>query len=194
HPKGRNDFTLQPNPFDTLLPHAESVRHVARLLDLDVTALAQDGDADGALQSCHALLNAGRSLGDEPIAISQLVRLSIERLTTNAVERVLARGEPSDQALADMQTALSAEALEPLSLHACRGERATLYILFHNLDLGVISLDDRGSPAEPTESFLSNAADLSKRPGNQPPHPHRGGGDRQETLARATSPLGALAA
>src|SRR5262249_32651780 len=75
-PEGRYPITYSPDWIGTLLPHVQDAREVAHLLECDADLRAQDGDADGALASCRAALNTGRSLGDEPILISQLVRIA----------------------------------------------------------------------------------------------------------------------
>jgi hypothetical protein len=104
-------------------PPRHQVLNVANLLAYDARRRAQDGDADGALASCRAALNAGRSVGDEPFLISQLVRQGCEHLAVGNAERVLAQTEPSDAALSQFQTLLEAEEAAPLLLVAFRGER-----------------------------------------------------------------------
>ena len=54
---------------------------MARLLQADAAIRAHNGDLDGALDSCRAILGAGRSIGDEPFVISQLVRIAIGMLS-----------------------------------------------------------------------------------------------------------------
>src|SRR5438105_3692037 len=87
----------------TLMPHLEQARTMARLLNLDAVQRAQEGDADGALASCGAALNAGRSIGDEPTCISQLVRAACQVGAVSSLERALAQGEPSRAALEKLQ-------------------------------------------------------------------------------------------
>ena len=107
---------------------AAVLNDVANILGYDARLRAQDGDADGALASCRAILNAGRSVGDEPFFFSQtLVRQTCGGSAANNAERVLARTEPSDAALRQLQSLLEAEAAEPLLLLAFRGERSRLY-------------------------------------------------------------------
>ncbi|MHC5542922.1 hypothetical protein ACYOEI_32260, partial [Singulisphaera rosea] len=160
---------------------------VARLLDFDVTARVQDGDADGALESCHALLNVGRSLGDEPFSISQLVRIAESFFATRAVMRTLARGEPSEEALAIMQGSLTDEFNEPILLHGLRGERAVFYELFSKLDRGELTLGQlAGGPWSPSVithrghlmyrynqgiclNFMNRAIAIGKKPVHEQP-------------------------
>ncbi len=138
-PEGRYAVAWAINPLETLLPHAQQSRNVARLLRLDAILRVHDGDGDAAIDSCRALLNVGRSLGDEPLAITQLVRIAIETLAVRSVEHVLAEGEPSDEALAAIQALLEAEESEPLLRIAARGERATLNELYVRLVSGEVT-------------------------------------------------------
>src|SRR5204862_3732227 len=100
-----------PNFVSTLLPHVEKVRNqVVNLLQDDAYLRAQEGDLHGALLSVRAMLNAGRSLGDEPVMITMLVRGWADGKTVATLDRVLAQGEVSASDLATMQELLEAEA------------------------------------------------------------------------------------
>ena len=84
------------NPIGTLMPTTQKMREAASLLDVDVIVLCYAGRSDEAVESCHALLNTARSLGDEPTLVSQLVRMAILAITRNAIERTLGWGEPTE--------------------------------------------------------------------------------------------------
>jgi hypothetical protein len=124
YPEGRYPITYSADFITTLTPHLQEARMVAYLLQFDVLLRAQEGDADGALGSCRATLNDGRSLGDEPFLISQLVRMAVRAIAVGQTQRVLAQGEPSETALRSLQELLEKEEAEPLMLTATRGERA----------------------------------------------------------------------
>ena len=96
--RGRHELVIGPTVIDTLLPETQAVRSVARLLDADAAVRAYEGDLDGALDSCRAIIGAGRSIGDEPTLISTLVHIAIDSTAMSATRRVLAQGEPSDAA------------------------------------------------------------------------------------------------
>src|SRR5262249_22665157 len=126
-PQGR--YTVEWSPdvrIATVLP-CQDARVVAMLLRFDAALRVHGGDADGALQSTHALLNAARSIGDEPEAISQLARISITANTILSLERVLAQGTPSAAALGAFQKLLEDELNEPILLYLARGQRAGQY-------------------------------------------------------------------
>jgi len=99
-------------------------RRAATLLHLDSILKAQDSQADEALAIALGILNCGRSIGDEPGFISQIVRMSCVMLAIRQMERVIALGEASDQSLRSAQELLQDEASQPLLLHGVRGERA----------------------------------------------------------------------
>lgn len=123
YPRGRHEVTLGPAIIDTQLDETQTARSVARLLEMDAMLRAHDGDLDGALDSCRAILNAGRSIGDEPFVISMLVRIAIDGVALNTARRVLALGEPSDAAIAKLQALIDDEAAQPLLTVALNGER-----------------------------------------------------------------------
>jgi hypothetical protein len=123
--KGRHPIFWTEDGMSTLVPHVQDVRELATLLGYDALLRAQERpDGDGALASCQAALNAGRSLGDEPLLISLLVRLATRSMALRKLERVLAQTQPSEPALAALQQLLELEEQQPLMLMAARGERA----------------------------------------------------------------------
>ena len=126
YPRGRHEVELSPNLLDTSLIESQHARGVARLLVSDAAIRSQRGDIDGALDSCRAALNVGRSIGDEPFLISTIVRAAIGGSAMQATRRALAQGEPSDAAAARLQEALLGELVEPLLLRGAKAERAIL--------------------------------------------------------------------
>jgi hypothetical protein len=142
-PEGRYLIRYSPDFLGTLVPHVQDVREVASLLAYDVLLRAQDGDADGALASCRAILNDARSIGDEPLSISQLVRIACRAIAVDKVQRALARGEPSEAALLQLQQLLKKEGPEPLLLLVARGERAGFDQLMEAVEAGKIKLSGR---------------------------------------------------
>jgi hypothetical protein len=136
-PHGRHAITWAPDAFSTALKCQEN-REVANLLCCDALVRAQAGDLTGAIVACHAAFHAGCSLGDEPTAISQLVRAALQWFAVQTVERVLAQGEPPADVLAALQSRLEAEEPAPLFLYAVRGERASGNMLFDNLRNGSV--------------------------------------------------------
>ena len=105
-PRGRHSIVYLPDTISILLPHAQPTRNLATVLSYDVLLRAHLGDVDGALESCRAGYNAGRSLGEEPFLICQLVRMNMRSVSHRSIERTLAQGQPSEAALEALQRLL----------------------------------------------------------------------------------------
>src|SRR5262249_53368466 len=88
----------------------QETREGATLLRLQAMRLAGEGRADDALPVVRQLLGTVRAACSEPILISALVSLALRNIAVAGLERVLAQGEPSADALAVTQRALEAEA------------------------------------------------------------------------------------
>jgi hypothetical protein len=142
---GRYPLAYQRNPLSTLVPHAQDTRVVTHLLRLDALLRMDAGDCAAAAVSCRAAFNAGRAIGDEPLAISQLVRLALFMAAGEAVERLLAQGELSDEELASLQHIVEEEAEYPGFRVACRGERAMVHLTVQAVVEGEIPLDVEGN-------------------------------------------------
>jgi hypothetical protein len=140
-----------PTLIDTPLQETQAARVVARLLAADAAMRAHDGDLDGALDSCRAILNTARSIGDEPFVISQLVRVAIGSLAMKSTRRVLGQGEPSDAALLRLIASIVNELDEPLLLYGMKGERATLTELIRRLGTGEVSISALGDVRTPMQ-------------------------------------------
>jgi hypothetical protein len=182
-PNGRYVVAWAPNPLDTDLPCQEA-RAVADLLRYDALLKSHDGDADAALRSVRASLNASRSIGDEPTGVSQLVRISGRAVALGSLERVLAQGEPSPDALAAVQQAVLEDERSNLLLFATRGERAVGFEMM--LDLRASSRNSMGplGPLQESLGFLkhqqaamlrytSRLAEIARLPVEEQPGPLR---------------------
>jgi ABC-type transport system involved in multi-copper enzyme maturation permease subunit len=110
---------------EVMLPHTEDARAVANLLAYDVSLRVHQGDADGAMRSCQALVNAARTI-DHPVAgPSQLTQRShLQERAFRKIERTLTRGTPSAKLLADLQELLEEDERQRLTLLAARAQRA----------------------------------------------------------------------
>lgn len=101
------------------------------------------------MTSCHAMLNVGRSIGDEPFLIAQLTRTACRIITLGQLERVLAKGEVPVELLERMQQLLERDEPEPLLLFACRGERGSVDGLIQRGRFGHVVAHQRDSLAPP---------------------------------------------
>jgi hypothetical protein len=111
----------------TAMAESQECRRIANLLNLQSMFQAQANQTDDALTTALGVLNAGRSVGDEPYTICQLVRMGCEGVAIRNIERVLAQGEPSEEALKLAQQLVEDEAGQPLLLMAVRGDRADTF-------------------------------------------------------------------
>ncbi|MFL5339522.1 MAG: hypothetical protein ACJ8F7_05075 [Gemmataceae bacterium] len=145
-PQGRFPVTWAPDFISTILPCQEA-RVVGTLLRLDATLLVQDGQAESAVRSAVAILNCARAIGDEPLAISQLVRIALTHIAVATVERILAQGEPSPAALESLQRELEKELAEPVLVYMARGERAGQFRLYQGMMDGTASLSQVSGPS-----------------------------------------------
>ncbi len=141
-PHGRHPIRYQRDVMSTLLPTVQESRRVTELLQYDILLRLQENDPEGALVACRAILNAGRSLGDEPIIICQLIRMAIQGMAQRQLERVLAQGQVSEPSLAQMQKLLEEEEGHRVLLVAARGERGTLPHILQYLESGERSLNE----------------------------------------------------
>jgi hypothetical protein len=123
-PTGRYPEAFTGGICGTPLLHLETIVALKQLLFCDALKHIHDGDLDAALRSDRALLNSGRSIGDEPTSHSQLIRASLHMLDAQALERILAHGQPSDAAMKETQLLFEDEGNQNLLLQGARGLRA----------------------------------------------------------------------
>jgi hypothetical protein len=125
-PTGRYDVSWPSDRFEHHIPHLDHVTNVAELLEADGVLRADDGDYDGALGSVRGMLNAGRSVGDEPYLISQMHRKARGVYAVHTLERVLGQGEPSVKELRITEQLFDLEEEEVRSafILALKGARA----------------------------------------------------------------------
>jgi tetratricopeptide (TPR) repeat protein len=137
-PRGRFILKHSDDFLSTLFPDHHSARRLADWLQHDAYLLAHEGKYDEAVQSCQACLNTGRTMADDLFLIGYLIRVANQTIAIDALERVLAQGEASDESLKAMQGLLDKETKESTSLTAIRGERAGIHMLFDNIRTGKV--------------------------------------------------------
>ena len=143
HPRGHHVIVVGDRPFVESLEETQGTRVVAHLMKTDALLAAQSGDAVRGLRAAHAILNAGRSIGDEPTLISTLVHFACDSITTEVAMRVLALNDATGSLteLAALQTALYVELNEPVLLNGLRGERAVVNHFFEGINTGRVTAD-----------------------------------------------------
>jgi len=113
-------------------PHLGKLKTCAQLLGREAVASAGKGRADLAAQFLSDGLGLGRSLEQEPLLISQLVRMACDSITQTSLEEALSlRAFPEEQ-LVSLQAALREEerTVEPSLARAFATERWSLVRLF----------------------------------------------------------------
>ncbi len=134
-PEGRYPVDW-PKSIVMAIPHVDRANVVTRILSNEGRLHMYMGDTDKAWVCCRASFNVARSLGDEPITLSQLVRARIAMDAIRQFERTLAQGQVGDSNLADMQKLLLDEIQQPAVLITVRGERAFLDSIFSKVATG----------------------------------------------------------
>ncbi|WP_149114349.1 hypothetical protein [Limnoglobus roseus] len=120
----------------TLIPHVDTVRKVCDLLQAEGTCAALSNDSDRALIAAICCVQAGRSIGDEPFFISQLIRLQGSTMAVTVAEQTLAKNVAKGELLAELQDRLAAEVEASRFLTTMRMERACLNQLYENFRTG----------------------------------------------------------
>jgi hypothetical protein len=139
-PRGRHRLSYQRNILNTLLKDQAEARRIVWLLVCDAMRYDQKGDIVNAMISCRAAFNAARSLGDEPLALSQLIRNAAVISVCRAIERALAQGEPAPEDLVALAPLFVIEDAFPDLLITARGERAGDQALFDAIESGDVSM------------------------------------------------------
>jgi hypothetical protein len=161
-PRGKYEVRWQLFVANTPLP-SQSAREAVNLLQKDAWLLSQRGQADAALEHVVSIVNAGRSVGDEPGTISQLIRMAAQSVAVHTCERALAQGTPSDAALAKAEKVLLEETKDPLTLYAMRGERAHFYRFLEAIKKGETSFSAAAGALAPGGSSANAWQSFSER-------------------------------
>lgn len=140
YPNGHRDIHLTADVLNTPLEDTQHTRYAADALRWDVVIALEDGDSGRAVDDLRAILNASRSIGDEPFLISQLVRIAVRSVALRSAEWLLAQTADAP-GLAELQQALAEDAEEPLLFYGVRGDRGAFDKLFANLDSGQTTPD-----------------------------------------------------
>jgi hypothetical protein len=125
-PDGRFPIKMVENPFEPPDHFSDPtcVLDVMQLLEYDAMRRADDGDTEGAAESCQARLHAINAINDAPSLMALLIRVASRTVVVGPIERTLGHGSVSEDRLKDLQFALAREAEFNVFYHALRGARA----------------------------------------------------------------------
>jgi ABC-type transport system involved in multi-copper enzyme maturation permease subunit len=122
-------------------------RRCADLLAYDILLQVHQGDADGAVRSCRALVNVERPMNHPAIGPWPLMeRARMRQVAARRIERVLAQGAPSAKALGELQGLLEGDLSDRLALLQARAQRAHTDDFWERLSEGRIPVMGSYSP------------------------------------------------
>jgi hypothetical protein len=122
---GRSRYPIDLNQgFNTPLPQLAKLRTAVQLLTAEAMLHADNGEAELANKALLAAGRAAESLSDEPLLISQLVRMACWSIVEVRLERVVNLIELSEEQLASIQTMLRLAEEQPAMYRAMVGEQA----------------------------------------------------------------------
>lgn len=135
---GSFPLTFPDDPLALTLPHLDRCRQVVSLVQYDAyLAATAEKNPNRGVSAARAALAVARAIGDEPLLISQLVRIACATVAAQTAMQVLAWCEPTE-GLAELQAELLAEADTNHFHLGMRGERAVIDRTFRGLEEGTI--------------------------------------------------------
>jgi hypothetical protein len=115
----------------TLLPHLPKVKATTQLLELDALIKAEAGDLRGATRRINDMWALSDSLAQEPVILSQLVRIACQEIALSTLERILTRHKLEPDQLADLTRILGADHDDTALRCGWVGERCFGLDIFH---------------------------------------------------------------
>lgn len=115
-----------------LLPHAQQLRAGARLLTLESAVAAHRGQTDKAVDAIVAIFAAAHSLEQEPVLISQLVRMALGGMARQRIQWLLSAVTLDDHQLARLDAELAASDYQRPLRQGLLGERVIGIVAFEN--------------------------------------------------------------
>lgn len=116
--------------FTMLIPHVQSMRGAARLLDLQARFAVREGETDKAFRSLRAIFGVSEALEAEPILVSQLVRIAIRGVAEHAICDLLPLADFSDEQLQQLKDDCLESDWRNAATNALVGERAIARVVF----------------------------------------------------------------
>ena len=143
--------------FSALLPNAQKMRTLARLMKLRGRVAVARGQKDEAVQSVEALFATSRAMEHQMLLVEHLVRLALANMALRETEYLLNEVELSDAQLARLRAEVDSLKLEQGLTEGLLGERALGYHAFHHVEQ--MNGGQVVAPPQPGEGHLSRPAD-----------------------------------
>jgi hypothetical protein len=135
---GRYPIQWTPDGITTLFPHAQQVRLVATMMELEAIDRSEAADPAGTAAACRIGLNTAAFLRHDPCMILQLVRIAVAARVGRCAERALAQGEWTPEQLAGLQRLVEEdESSAPLPT-ALQGELAVQFRIYESVATGQV--------------------------------------------------------
>jgi hypothetical protein len=150
--------------FNALLPHLAEIRKLAQLLREQVVLEADAGRADQAVTAIVDGAALGRSLANEPLLISYLVRIAVNAIMVSGAEQAVNRVKLSETHLDQISRALASADDTNGVIRALAGERAAAIGLFQ-MDPGQAAALMSQGGAGPSAAQLRGLSALNRLTG-----------------------------
>ncbi len=121
------------------LPHLVMIRKTGQLMDLAVLSNVFKGNDDEAIHRLTDLVALARSLEQEPILLSQLVRIAVTEFVVDGAERIFSNGRLDDSRIQKLTEVFTQDETSEMFVRSLAGERCQVTILTQKaLDIGAI--------------------------------------------------------
>ncbi len=106
-----------------ILPHVQLLREGARMLQLEALVRARTDDPDGVVESIKTTNRLGESLRNEPVMVSQLVRVAIAGINVQTIQHTIPHVRFSDEQLQQLSDMLKQTSFDGSLRRSLLGER-----------------------------------------------------------------------
>ncbi len=130
---------------NAVLAASRQAQDIITIARFDAILRMQEHDFDGALESCRAILIAGRGNDACTTVMTMLSRIASLPVCLGETEETLALGQPTEKGLKELQILLEDELAQPLLRQSIRGERAMSYQVIDTYDAKNVALMSLGS-------------------------------------------------
>jgi hypothetical protein len=126
-------FPIDFQSFDTLLPNAQGMRGVARLLVLEHAVAIRTADSQREFDAINSILGTSIALRGEPIVVSTLVSIALHGIGVSAIQESCEHCNLTDAQLKTLDDRLRIfDAYQTQLRNALAGERAMALPAFQN--------------------------------------------------------------